>query len=206
MLRPSPIPPAATPIPNPGRGLAGLVDRFIGPGATRAEVALQAGAGLAAVALLLAYRAAAELPWTAVQTIIAALLALDMAGGVVTNASAAAKRWYHRPGQGARQHLLFIAAHGVQLLLVLAFFRPGDGLYVAVAYGYLLVCAAGIVALPRYLQRPAAMLAWMGGLLLSLYGLPPVAGLEWFLPVFYLKLLVCHLLREDPFTPPPAKA
>lgn len=27
----------------------------------------------------------------------------------------------------------------------------------------------------------------------------PPAGLEWFVPVFYLKLLVSHLLKELPF-------
>lgn len=180
-------------------GLNGALDRFIGPGATRAEIALSLGAALAAALLLLLVIAAQGLEWTPVQTLLGVLLAFDLAGGIATNATQSAKRWYHRSGQGARQHLSFTALHGVHLLLVMFAFYAGDWGYFGLSYGYLLGAALLIVGLPLALRRPVALLAALGGVLLSLYGLPAVAGLEWFLPAFYLKLLVAHLLREEPY-------
>jgi hypothetical protein len=76
-----------------------LADRAIAPGATRQEVlagfcAAFAGAGLA---LLLALDA--HLP--ALSTVVVAVVAFDLFGGAVVNATDAAKRWYHRPGRTA---------------------------------------------------------------------------------------------------------
>jgi len=31
-------------------------------------------------------------------------------------------------------------------------------------------------------------------------------GLEWFLPLFYLKLLISHVLREEPYRPEPYRS
>jgi hypothetical protein len=187
--------------PEPRSGFAGEIDKFMGPGITRAEWGLMLGVVVAAVVALLAYIALEQLPWSAVQIIIALGLALDLSGGVVANAAAPAKRWYHRAGQTARNHLLFIAVHAIHLVLIVLFFRPGDWQYAIITYGYLMIMAGGIAALPLYLQRPAAMAALMGGILLNQYILMPTPGLEWFLPVLYLKLLVCHLLHEEPYRP-----
>lgn len=52
-----------------------------------------------------------------------------------------------------------------------------------------------------YLQRPIALVMYAGALLLSLYWFEAPVGLEWFLPLFYLKLLVSHILREEPYRP-----
>jgi hypothetical protein len=38
-------------------------------------------------------------------------------------------------------------------------------------------------------------------LLISMYLLRQPKGLEWFLPLFYLKLLVSHLTKEEPCSP-----
>ena len=130
---------------------------------------------------------------------MAALLALDITGGVVTNATGAAKRWYHRPGQGFKQHFLFTAIHLLQLAVVGWLFR-GDGLvYVAVLYPVLLLGAVCILAAPLRIRRPTAMACYAAALAVSLYvtGLTP--GLEWFEPLFFLKLFVAHLLDEAPF-------
>lgn len=56
--------------------------------------------------------------------------------------------------------------------------------------------------MPLYLQRAVARLLFVGALLLNIYGLPPTAGLEWFVPVFFLKLIVSYLPKEAPY---PAK-
>jgi hypothetical protein len=39
----------------------------------------------------------------------------------------------------------------------------------------------------------------LGGLLIVMLLFAPSPGLEWFIPVFYLKLLVSHLVLEAPF-------
>lgn len=132
------------------------------------------------------------------QLAVAALLALDLVGGVVTNATAAAKRWYHRPGQGFRQHFGFVAVH-LHPFLVAWLFLDGNWGFGAIVYGYLLLAALLILWPPLYIQRPLAMVLWLVGLLIGLYGVALPAGLEWFVPVFYLKLLVSHLLKELPF-------
>ena len=79
--------------PEPREGLAGQWDRFIGPGATRAESALIIGIGLAAGILLLVYQYITWLGWDILQQIVAALLTFDLVGGVVSNSTSATKRW-----------------------------------------------------------------------------------------------------------------
>lgn len=84
--------------PAPRRGLAGEWDKFVGPGQIRAELwliiipSLLAGLGLPLYAIWLG------LGWTTAQLVVAGLMAFDLTGGVVTNATSTAKRWYPRPG------------------------------------------------------------------------------------------------------------
>ncbi|NEP44590.1 MAG: hypothetical protein F6K35_37415, partial [Okeania sp. SIO2H7] len=85
-----------------------LADRFIGPGATRGELLLQL---IPPVLMALALPLVAKLGdwgWNFWQMLIAAILAFDLLGGVITNATSSAKRWYHRTGQGFGQHLGFV--------------------------------------------------------------------------------------------------
>ena len=177
------------------------LDRFIGPDTTRAEVALQfiptlmLTLGLIAIAIVNAW------DWTPVQFIVAGILTLDMVGGVITNATSSAKRWYHRAGQGFRQHMLFVLIHIAQLILVMVFFDPGNWAFVLGSYGYLVLASLVILLTPLYLQRPLAGLLLVTGFFLSLYVLPVPQHFEWFLPVFYTKLLSSHLLREEPYRP-----
>lgn len=188
--------------PQPRGGLKGAWDRFAGPGMTRAEfylcwaVALAAGIALPVAAL------AAGLGWGAGRLVIAGLIALDMAGGVVTNATSPAKRWYHREGQGFSKQFLFVAVHAFQLFLVAWLFGAMDWEYFGVVYGYLLVSALAVLLVPLYLKRPVALAAMAGAILVNWYAVTPPGGFEWFAPVLILKLLVSHLLPEAPFPPP----
>lgn len=92
-------------------GFWGVIDKFIGPGATTAEKNIQLflpflfSAGVVAVGLY------SEFNWSVVQYVIIALLAGDMVGGVVTNATSAAKRWFFREGEGFWEHITFVAIH-----------------------------------------------------------------------------------------------
>ena len=185
--------------PEPRKGLIGEWDKFIGPGATRAELWLELGSALVAGVALVAYALVQDLGWSGWQLLVAGLLALDLMGGVVTNATTAAKRWYHREGQGLPQHIGFVAVHVVHLFLVAWLFRGMDWTFLLVMYGYLLVASFVILRVPLYLQRPVALLWLCGVVAINHYVFAPVAGLEWFLPVFFLKLLVSHLLREAPY-------
>ncbi len=187
--------------PPPREGWRGALDRFIGPGATSTEIALQIFPPLLAAIAAPAYALHRGLGWNGFQMALAAWLAFDMTGGVLTNATSAAKRWYHRKGQSAAQHFGFVAAHLVYLILTAWLFRGLDWGYFAVTGIYLLVAAAFILASPLYLRRPIAYLFYIGALLLSLYGVSPTEGMEWFLPLFYLKLLVSYPVQEEPYRP-----
>lgn len=184
-------------VPTPRDGWRGQLDRFIGPKATPLESGLQLVVPLLAAISVWIWAP----PWSTLQLLLAIVLAADLAGGIVTNATASAKRWYHRQGQGKRQHLSFIALHFVQLTLFSAVFLDFDFSWIAISGGYLMLASVLIVSAPLYLQRPIAMSLFAMGLMLSEYWLIVPQGLEWFLPLFYLKLLLSHLLKEAPFSP-----
>jgi hypothetical protein len=129
-----------------------------------------------------------------VQIVVVVLVALDIGGGVVANAAPSAKRWYHRDGQGFRQHIGFIAAHLVHLALVAAVLIANPLTWIGLHYGFLLLAAVLILRAPTDLRLALAVLLWLAGVLIGWYGNPVSSGLEWFLPAFYLKLLVCHLV------------
>lgn len=190
--------------PEPRSGAMGAWDKFVGPGATSAEEWLQLGGGLLLTGMLgvLLYSQREILDWSGWQWLAVAVLIFDLTGGIITNATSAAKRWYHRAGhEGVTAHLPFVAVHGLHLLLVTALFRQMDWAFFALTYGYLLTAAVAIIKTPLYLQRPLSLTLFCGGLILGMYVLTPTPGLEWFIPFFYLKLLVSHLVKEAPFTP-----
>jgi len=185
--------------PEPRSGLAGMLDKFIGPGATSAEILLQILPSLMASVAILIYAGHLKLNWSFSQQVIAAVLAFDVVGGVITNATNSAKRWYHRKEQKFKQHFFFIMTHALQIFLVAWLFRNHDWVYFIGWYGYLLVAACIILRVPLYLQRPFALLLYTGAILLDNYAALPVAGMEWFIPLFFLKLLISHLLIEAPY-------
>ncbi|MEM6519011.1 MAG: hypothetical protein AAF722_06715 [Cyanobacteria bacterium P01_C01_bin.70] len=187
--------------PVPRKGWKGQLDRFIGPGATPAEIVLQlipsAGAAIAAPL----YASMLPIEWNSWQLGLIAILGFDLVGGVLTNATAAAKRWYHRPGQGWRQHIAFICVHLCHIGLVALLLRGADGFFFVGVSSYLLLAAGLILSSPLYLQRPVALGLYGVALLGDRYLFAPTLGLEWFLPLFFLKLLVSHLLNEAVYQP-----
>ena len=189
--------------PEPRSGLAGSWDKFIGPGATNAELWLQlvGGLSLTAVLTLPLFNQRSTLNWSTLQWIVFLLMAFDLSGGILTNATATAKRWYHRPGQRFIDHFGFVTVHGIHLVVIAWLFRDGDWWFAAVYYGYLLLGTAVILRTPLHLKRPMALLIYSGSLLLNSSYILPTAGLGWLIPFFFLKLLVAHLLPEAPFQP-----
>jgi hypothetical protein len=186
--------------PKPRPGLAGEWDKFVGPGQTRPEFWLSLIPAVLAGLTASLYAVYAGLGWTTIQLIVVGVMAFDLVGGVVTNATSAAKRWYHRPGQGWLQHLEFVAVHALHIFLIAWLFRQGDWIFFGVYYAYLLTSSLIITRTKLGLQRPVALLLYACVLLLNFYIVRPTAGLEWFVPIFFLKLLVSHLIKETPFS------
>lgn len=183
------------------RGFNANIDKLIGPGATAAEKYLQSIVPLLAAGVLLACVYLGQWDWQVWQVIIAVILTVDIVGGIITNATSTAKLWFHRTGQGLWQHMQFISIHFAQLALFSWAFLQFDIQWILVAGGYMLLASMAILLTNLYLQRPVALIFYASSIVLSSYYLTVPAGLEWFLPLFYLKLLISHLLREEPYRP-----
>jgi hypothetical protein len=86
-------------------------------------------------------------------------------------------------------------------------FRAGDWTYAAGFSALLLACAALVLATPVALRRPVALVAYAGAVVASTTATVPTPGMEWFVPVLFLKLLVAYLLgtvdgaRPSPLEP-----
>ncbi|MEM8492515.1 MAG: hypothetical protein AAF756_16990 [Pseudomonadota bacterium] len=182
-------------------GFAGLLDRAFGPGYTSAELALQLTLPLAAAGAVPLLVHITGLPWNMPQQLVVAFLALDGLGGVITNSTSSAKRWFHRDSQTPIHHLAFAGMHVLHFALVMWVFAAADFGWFLGASAYLVVAAVTVVLAPLYLQRPLSAGIVAIGIGYSLLALPQIDGLEWLLPVFYMKIIGAHLLREEPYRP-----
>lgn len=182
-------------------GIWGAIDKFIGPGATKAEKNIQLYLPLLFTAGVVAVGLYYKFDWSLIQYVVIALLAGDLAGGVITNATSAAKRWYFREGEGFKEHITFVAIHLVQITIFSWAFLDLDPLWIAGVYGLLMTSSVIILKTPLYMQRPVAASLYGAALLLSLYVFDTPEHLEWFLPILFFKLLISHLLREEPYQP-----
>ncbi|SFK96762.1 hypothetical protein [Shimia haliotis] len=187
--------------PAPRAGIWGGIDKFIGPGATKVEKALQLyppllfSAGVIAIALI------NQFDWSVWQYLAIALMSVDMVGGAITNATSAAKRWYFRAGETFRSHMSFVALHLMQIVLFSWAFLGFDIGWIIGVYTFLLATSALILKTPLYLQRPVAASLFVLALLLSFYVFEAALHLEWFLPILFFKILISHVLREEPYQP-----
>ena len=155
--------------PAPRSGFPGWLDRITGTGATTAELLIQFIPAIFAIAAPI-YAQTLSIDWTYLQLGLISLLGFDLVGGVLTNATFSAKRWFHRTGQTWQHHLRFVSIHLVHIFLVALLFRASDWFFFAIASSYLNLFASTV-------------------------------GLEWFLPLFFLKILISHLLKEAPYRP-----
>jgi hypothetical protein len=187
--------------PPPRSGFAGALDKFFGPGTTKAEAWLQGVFSIAAGIAMPLYAHLNRLDWTVFQYILATWLAFDTVGGIVTNATSSAKRWYHRDGQGFKEHFGFIAFHTVYFFLVAWLFRSKDWTYFVVLTATLLLVAFIVLKAALYLRRPLAFGIVVIVFIINFYGFTLTAGLEWFVPFLFIKLIVSHALREEPYRP-----
>ncbi|MEV6322871.1 hypothetical protein AB0M45_16990 [Nocardia sp. NPDC051787] len=183
-------------IPATSPGWTGHLERFMGPGKTRAESAVEYIGGAICLLLLARYCWPMLSGRGIAEVVVLAVIAADLVGGVLTNATNSAKRWYHRT-PSSRGRLAFVAVHTAHLAVV-GLALLGDPVWFVGNTLLLLGCALLIESVPVALRRPVAMAAYMTVLLINLIAFPPPALLAWFIPLFYLKLLVCYLIPEAP--------
>lgn len=187
--------------PEPRSGLGGVLDKTFGPGATRQEVTLFAGATAGAVALLLVARAAGILgaEWSLLQLLTACFLVLNF-GFVTAISTSTCKRWYHRGKGVTGGALALVLVDGAfQLALANGVFLRSDWRYAGILGAFYLLGGLTIPRIPLYARRSVSYLLFSGGVLLSLYAAPRIPGLEWFPTVFFLKYFVAHIPREEPY-------
>ena len=185
----------------PRPGLPGLLDRIAGPKATTAELLIQFIPPVIFAMVAPIYAQNLPVDWTLWQLGLISLLGFDLVGGVLTNATSSAKRWFHRAGQTWQNHLVFVSIHIVHIFLVALLFRGSDWGFFSITSSYLIGASILILQTPLYLQRPVALGLYGLALLGNLYLFEPTLGLEWFLPLFFLKILVSHLLPETTYRP-----
>lgn len=188
-------------IPPTAPGWSGRLERFMGPGKTRAESIVETVGGTLGFAALAALAATDESVqrWSSLEIGLAVVLALDLVGGVLTNATNSAKRWYHRPGSGrARARLAFVAAHVVHLAVVAFVLLPDGTAWWWTHLALLVVSSVVIELVPVDVRRPTAVAALVVAVTLG-QAIAPVEGVLVVVPaLFYLKLLLGHLVPEAP--------
>lgn len=187
--------------PPPRPGFRGWLDRITGTEATTAELLIQFVPPLIFAIAAPIYAQTLAVDWTYLQLGLISLLGFDLLGGVLTNATSSAKCWFHREGQTWQHHLTFVSIHIFHISLVALLFRNADWGFLAIASSYLIGSSILILWTPLYLQRPVAFGLYGLALLGNSYLFAPTVGLEWFLPLFFLKILISHLLKEIPYRP-----
>lgn len=174
-----------------------------GFGATKAESIIANYAAFIAP-LILYFFLWQQLNWSVLQLVVASLLTLDMIGGVLTNSLGSMKRFLHTDQQLELNWLaklvgskfLFPAIHFQLFAIPLCFDVAWS--YALFWYGLMMLSIVVIHLLPMYLHRPVALLIVMLSIILAQL-VPGPVGLEWIAPVFMIKLVLSHGVREEPY-------
>ena len=187
---------------------SGRTDGFFGTGATSAERLLAAGAaGVFTILLILTLR------WQGYEAAqgwrfwVLLALVFDVAGGVTANMLNSCKRYYHAPVQQnehgfaafSKNSFGFALIHIHPIIAAWAF--GGESLHGLVWYGALLVGTGLTLVTPLYLRRPVAASIVIAAIIVNLYWLPLAPGMEWFIPCLFLKIVLAHTVREEPYRP-----
>ncbi|MDO3645766.1 hypothetical protein [Nocardia mangyaensis] len=155
---------------------------LIAPGTTVSDRVLCYGTAVAGGVLAWALAVDEGWPWWTLA--IVTVIAFDLFGGAVVNATSAATRKFHGPNRTARHHLAFVAFHVQPFLMALVV----PGFTWATALGIYVLALAGAVLVLR-VGRPAGFAIAVLGLTL----LPAPEAVLWFTPVLLIKLLLSYL-------------
>lgn len=180
------------PTSAPSTLAARLDDLLLAPGASGAEAALGYGAALfgAVMGATLGMMSGFD-PF---RTLVLAVLAFDLFGGAVVNATPAAERRFHHPRHWLRRMIGFVAAH-VHLLVVALLFPGYSWVAASCLYLGLVGSAVAVTLTGDRLRRPVAFACAAVLSTASLTVLLPAAALVWIAPLLVIKLILGHLLR-----------
>ncbi len=176
-----------------------------GFGATKAESMIANYAAFIAPVFLYFF-AWQALEWSWLQVIVASVLTLDMIGGVLSNSLGSMKRFLHTDqslelswmGKLVGSKFLFPAIHFQLFAVPLCFDITWS--YAFFWYAAMMGSIVLLHFLPMYLHRPAALLVVMLSIILATL-VPAPLGLEWLAPIFMIKLVLSHGVREEPYRP-----
>jgi hypothetical protein len=185
----------------------GKPDALMGTGATRAEKTIAYLSGLLVPLALVLLGLKGIVHWVWWQWIIALAIGADISAGAVANALNSCKRFYHSPIQPGEEKyrsiknpILFSAMHVYPLIIWLAFDRT-NWIFGIVWYTLLVLCAWLVGQVPLYLQRPAAVMLIVFVLLANAYLIQSIPGFEWLAPLLFIKIILGHAVREEPYRP-----
>lgn len=191
---------------------SGKPDALLGTGATAAERWLTHGTALIGTIVVVGAVATTQPEaWDWWHYLLAAVVALDLLGGVVANGLNAAKRDHHGPVPQpltigirlVRRPVLFAAVH-LQPVAVGLLLPGGSALWGWVWYAAALLSVIAVRRVPLYLQRPVALAACV---LVAVSAplvetvLPSPVGMAWVPVVLALKLALAHAVQEEPYRP-----
>lgn len=148
------------------------------------------------------------LAWRWWQYALAIILGADLGGGMVCNALNSCKQFYFTPLKAdetgfvrvVKNHLLFSALH-IHPIIIWIIFGGSAWLYGLFWYSLYLICVFITLNIPLYLKRPISILLLLFALLINYYFIPPIKGFEWLIPVLFVKIVLGHLVREEPYRP-----
>ncbi|MFW6691602.1 hypothetical protein [Streptomyces sp. MAR4 CNX-425] len=180
---------------------------FYGLGSTGAERRTANLAGLFGVVALLTTAGDPAWPWW--KYAIGAVVAFDLAGGVVANGLDAAKRFYHGPlplpptrlNRFLHHEVGFAAVHLQPVVVGLVF--GGPWWWGPLWYAWALAGVVAVSRSPRRLARPVGLFAVLTGLMLA-PALDGPAGFAWLPAVLLVKLALAHAVPEEPVSEGPA--
>lgn len=185
---------------------SGKKDIINGTGAYKEERFLGYLGSLIIPTLLIGLILTDKLEWNFVQIAVGLILGFDIGGGMISNSLNSVKRFYHSPskpsegksGKLVKNELIFSAIH-LHPFVVGMVFHNYDWRYGL--YWYVIFMASVLIVYnaPLYLKRPVAMLTVMVSILVNAYLITPVYGLQWFIPLLFLKIVYGHLVREEPY-------
>ncbi|GKX30973.1 hypothetical protein SH1V18_34530 [Vallitalea longa] len=184
----------------------GKPDYINGTGAYTEEKVLGYIGGALLPALMIFQLAMGHMQWNIVQIIIGLYFALDLGGGLVSNALNSCKRYYDTPIKpeekgfaGAVKKLpVFIALH-VHPLVIGLLFNDMNWAYAFTWYAAFLISVFIVYKTPLYLKRAVGKLLAMIAIVASIYLFTPVPGFEWFIPVLFMKIITGHMIPEEPY-------
>jgi len=184
----------------------GATDYSAGTGAYPTERMLAMLAALVVPGFVIYLIVSGQVDWNVLQVIVVMLMAIDISGGLVANALNSCKRFYHTPPKPSEGRLGVILKHPVVFSLLHVhpivaglLLDEWNWLYGVSWYGFFLVAVGMVLFAPLYLRRPLAMLWIMIAVLVNFYVIVPVEGLEWLMPLLFIKIIYGHLVREEPY-------